>query len=650
MIEIQLRNMANAISEKVCKKEFEDAIKILRSRCKTSELSIHKLTDLYKERLCFARYSIQRIPSSRGRRGSTCAESNHSSIVIHLNDGKRSVSTYTEHPTTLFRDLLKRQSEHIKKWNAQLFNEDNLMNIQKNRLESSSPRYMEIEEAVSFLCYKSFMRFQDNWHRANNDYILHIGNDSNSDNCNKGEKKMYVRSLKSETTRVFVMSDDGNVSRCDCNLSLGYEEQCIHEIVIHGMKFKKELFAEWHQRRSRVSCATVPENMKENVDLIQDTSPRSVQEALIMAQGKNPFVCKEETSSHTINHSYHDDRIGHGHRDNDECSTYNRSLKISKREIINITGEFCGNLQNASDETQIKLFGLMLDMNKAARLDGKQNTVLNGQTVNHKESVDELIYKTVESYKKSFLPRNGNFQPVSLSLSIPNRSVRARQVHKRIMPTAEKNTLAFKCAKKSKPTCSFCKEQNHRVNNCLKRRDLSKSGNEFVLCNEFAYRHQYDKLIDGFEQSANLKKWSYEQQCLQERMDVSRGYKHLVIEEAFSVLQRRLGMRFPMGSMYFRINYIDDLGNVTNDGHPVLVSGDVLKSYLLTSSGRKTRIFVYDKTSHVNCLTTKFEGNEKLLKSPFEHTQAYNDLNKLSYPVTPDDSQEINEFLNTDYC
>ena len=618
MIEIQLRNMANALSENVCKKEFEDAIQILRTRCRTSDLSIHKLKDFYNERLCFARYSIQRIPSSsRGRRGSTCAESNHSSVVIHLNDGKRSVSTYTEHPTTLFRDLLRRQSEHIKKWNAQLFNEENLMSIQISRLISSSPRYKEIEEAASFLCYKSFMRFQDNWHRANNDYVLNIGNDLNSVNSRNGEKIMYVRSLKSETTRVFVMNDDGNYSRCECNLSLGYEEQCIHEIVIQGMKFKKELFAKWHQRRSRVSCATAPDSMKTDVDVKHDTSPRSVHEALNMAQGENPFLCKEETSSHSINHSCHDDRIQYSHRNNDDRSTYNRSLKISKREIINITGEFCGNLQNAGEETQLKLFGLMLDMNKAARLDGKQNTVLNGNSLNHKETVDDLLYQTIEKYKKSFIPRNDNFKPASLSLIIPDRSVRARQVHKRIMPTAEKNNLAFKCAKKSKPSCSFCKEQNHRVNNCLKRRELSKCGNEFVMCNEFTYRHQYEKLIDGLEQSANLKEWSYEQHCLQERMDVSWGYKHLVIEEAFSVVQRRLGMRFPMGSMYFRLNYIDDLGNVTKDEYPVLVSGDVLKSYLLTSSGRKTRIFVYDKTSHMN-LRTKLEGNQILLKSPFE--------------------------------
>ena len=75
------------------------------------------LKDFYDDRHSYADYSILQIPGLRGFRGSSCAESNHSSILVHLNDGSRGENKYKEHPTTLFKDLLRRNQSHIKKWN-----------------------------------------------------------------------------------------------------------------------------------------------------------------------------------------------------------------------------------------------------------------------------------------------------------------------------------------------------------------------------------------------------------------------------------------------------------------------------------------------------------------------------------------------------
>ena len=73
LIEHQLRKMANANSEDVCRKEFDEAVLILRTRCRNGHESINVLKQLYEERKSFAQYSVKNIPSIRGRRGSTCS-------------------------------------------------------------------------------------------------------------------------------------------------------------------------------------------------------------------------------------------------------------------------------------------------------------------------------------------------------------------------------------------------------------------------------------------------------------------------------------------------------------------------------------------------------------------------------------------------
>ena len=99
------------------------AVSLLKQNPNHSHSLINDLKELYSERASFALYSVKSIQGNRGRRGSSCSESNHSSIIIHLNDGVRSLNKYCEHPTTLFKDLLRRQEYHIKKWNNKLFEE-----------------------------------------------------------------------------------------------------------------------------------------------------------------------------------------------------------------------------------------------------------------------------------------------------------------------------------------------------------------------------------------------------------------------------------------------------------------------------------------------------------------------------------------------
>ena len=91
-------------------------------------------------------------------------------------------------------------------------------------------RNSDLENAAVTLCYKSYQRFCRNWKAATTQYSLHPGNE--------------VKNIHHDAPpRTFVMNNNGSFSRCTCHGRLGYEEQCVHEIVIHKYQFKKELFA-----------------------------------------------------------------------------------------------------------------------------------------------------------------------------------------------------------------------------------------------------------------------------------------------------------------------------------------------------------------------------------------------------------------------
>ena len=276
--------MANAHTEDDCKKAFDDAVRVLRTRSSNGHVSINILKDLYKERKSFSQYSIKSIPSSRGRRGSTCSESNHSSIIIHLNGGQRSVSEYTEHPATMFRDLLIRQSHHINKWNSELFNQGNMLRVEMNRLIQKSPREPCLEKAAGFLCLLSYYRFKDAFSRST-DYVSHQSEDE------EGNVECCVQSKRFDTAppRVFQLQSDGFFSRCTCHNRIGYQEQCVHEIVVYE-GFVQLLFAEWHKRRNNVNCSEAVHQPKfgEKIDS-SDLQP-SVDEGLREAKVRcNPF-------------------------------------------------------------------------------------------------------------------------------------------------------------------------------------------------------------------------------------------------------------------------------------------------------------------------------------------------------------------------
>ena len=325
---------------------------------------------------------------------------------------------------------------------------------------------------------------------------------------------------------------------------------------------------------------------------------------------------------------------------------YKCQFRITYREWQKVQREVDGAFMNARKETRTKVMALQLEIRNALHLDGNiQSSALICDGEDTSYNIDMAFQSIVTNYRKSFTPMRGNFNPVKRSLSIPNRNVRARQPHKRLMPRSEQFNLSFKKAKRVKPTCGFCRQENHRIGTCPKKEQFRSKGEEFVLCNDEKSKFQCQQLINKLETCRNVFPWDYRKNAIND-IDVTRGYKHIIIHEAYSfVISSRVDIR----SMFFKVGFIDGSGNEVEDNGELFFSGEGVERFLhnATKRSRTGKVFVYvrcniascDSLSHtLTCLTP-----QQLLLSPTSNWPNH------CQQITPDDRdiQKMDKFNGT---
>lgn len=260
-IEPYLRNMAHAYSATKCEQSYMAALNYIKENTRYSEKDVNLLKDFYAQRENYALFHLHSIRGLRGKRGSTASESNHSSVLFHLNDGERIKNQYCEHPTTLFRDLIKRADEHIVIGNEQLNNEREMLICEKRNIQLTSEHdNIELLKASDVLCYKSFLRFKDNVKKANLYYF------------DKNNLQVIRINHVDSDPRCFFRNEIGEYSRCNCKDAIQYQEQCVHEIVLHHYLFKKELFDQWHYRRDYITSSPLPDELRQESIMSESTS------------------------------------------------------------------------------------------------------------------------------------------------------------------------------------------------------------------------------------------------------------------------------------------------------------------------------------------------------------------------------------------
>jgi hypothetical protein len=487
------------------------------------------------------------------------------------------------------------------------------MNIEISLIEQSSPRNNELLEAARYMCFQSYNRFKKNWHRGNNNYTL--------------QKGLEVHYLENDTSKpiIFEQYEDSSFSPCICNDKKAFEEQCVHEIVVYRQKFMKNLFANWHMRRECVTCSPSP--LTTNSNKISKEIPVATDWLKSERKGPNPFgECNNmllhsngcNTSGFLKGGSHHvTEYQDYGMNDTTESYTPCSQLKVTSSTMHKLSGEFNGNWNKASEETQTKVFAIYLELNSLLMFDGQNPSMK--LSPERTATVDKMFSDIVVNYQKSFLGKSGNFQPVKLLLKSPHRNILQKQPKARLKPTQEIVSKRFKQVKKSVTTCTFCKEPGHQRTNCSRRIALQNEGTEYTMNNDVGMKIHFRSLINELESHSNIEPMHYGWEVL-DQLDSRQGFRRMLIENAYSAIKQVGSVAVSLNSMYFRITFLDKNAHALNERIPTIISGSVLKFYLQKACEKVTPIYIYNKCA-LKRTTAVQENVDKAMIDPYKREQ-----------------------------
>ena len=101
--------MCYSRTESQFEESFSKAMSILQEKQNRNENLEEQLRKFYNKCSTYAPYTLSKTRGTCGCRGSSISESNHSSVLVHLNEGDKFGKTYCEKLHTLVKDLLFRQ-------------------------------------------------------------------------------------------------------------------------------------------------------------------------------------------------------------------------------------------------------------------------------------------------------------------------------------------------------------------------------------------------------------------------------------------------------------------------------------------------------------------------------------------------------------
>ena len=630
-----LTAMVYSRSEEEFLEVYNDCKTELTSGTYVRQHHLDNLSKLFRERQTYSNYCISKIQSSRGRKGSTSSESNHSSLIIHLN-GARSVNSYKERPLTLVKDVLERQAKHIVKWNRSLFNEDREMRLIINKL-SSTGEESNLKEAAKFLCKRSYQRFVDNWHRAKNEYSLVGGNKVQFLNCTNAK------------LRIFNQRDDGSWIRCGCQGQIAFEEQCVHEIVLHGCRFKKDLFASWHKRRSNVTSSPIPSHMKRmeernlyyTATLVQTDSDD--EEDLVEAEVDNT-IPHEEWCDNTIPHEEWSVT-----RNKSKATNYT----VTHNDFFRVQKEFNGCLRNCEYAVLEKLFAIQLEMLEIAKFNSSSET-----TMMSARTIDECFNSIVSNYKKAFVPSGCSFSSTApmvrnsgKRLSEPPSDVQRRQPSKRLKSFRERAIDSRRSRVKTKNVshCSFCSSTSHVITGCPKKEQYSLESR----MTELSLKNALDLNCKGADES--LIESIQSGAIIIERDDITGVVKYLTpTQESRNIILKQAirvkgiphskdNERPRISSLVFACNFLNDFGEP--DEEMTLITGLALKTYIRNAAkkrGKKTYVFdqTYKKGNNGNEKGNSGTSSEQKIGNSIEYAQDMSNNPMAQDPIEIDNRSE----------
>ena len=571
-IEGHLREMCNATSEHVFDVAYSKAMAMLQNAVNRNGKAEDELKSFKEEKATYASYILCKKRGTRGKHGSSLAESNHSSVLVFLNDGEKKINTYCEEPHTLVKDLFQRQKCHINKWNEELYNDSLKMHIEANSFNASTPP--ALVSANSCLSLLSYGRFKKRVLRLN-EYCLEV----------KSDTHIVIRSRKyanASPRHCYKSSPEDAFFTCHtCEAAVAYEEQCEHSLLSNDMHFIREHFAQRHFRRESVQGSYIHDpaeailgnsEMEFVVDnAVFDSAMDNIDDASIIS-----------TPDHCQASSWENDEIA-------DIGNNGVTIKpLSFKDLQRLFDDILSKYDKCNDDVKYSVGSLAVSMKEMTVTDGKSRGILDvGASVDIMSKMSSII----DRHKSSFLPKSNAFVAVGTNMLKPSATQIRKESKHRLRPNREKRNKGQSMVKgttarvnhKAQSSCSFCGNQ-HRITSCKQRKLLQQVATEYLLgANESGLsnlirRMEHDKPFNSPSEVGNLLS----------SLGTGKG-KHVFIHHVWSAMQQDICR---LTDMSFEISFINSRGCTEEERHQITGQGfNEIISNLNSMQARKK--FVY---------------------------------------------------------
>ena len=615
-VEPYLRQMVDSATEKY----FEFSLKQAKLKIKSinngrEDREASASLDMFADkRSCYASHILKICKGTMGRKGSSVAESNHSSVLVYLNDGVRKQNDYCEDPHALMNDLFQIQKGHIQKWNVLLQEQHVKMECEIRTLQSMEGNSFSkciLLDAAKHLTVESYETFQKDVMSSQ-----HLSLDTEHDEINECDVTVIhdVRYPNSTPRKFSDMKQ-----RCDCERQVGYMAQCRHEIMLHG-KFILGCFALCHHRRQRVEGSS-----------IGWTKPCNIIEEICDTNTDDGITIDMETSDNNTNiididNSYHQDPL-------DPIHLHRKSVQpVSKKVINTMCNNIIYNYSKLSTETQLAVSGSLISIEQLVNNGESNSQALPGDMINSETMLMDHMTKFVDSYNTAFKSpttfNTSSQRKSALPARASSSTIRKKQSKKRLRgrrqiqvdklkrskcaqdtatmsETNDRSTiLPVKKNAKKEPMCSFCNKTGHKCTRC-----------------EIMNQHKLNATtVDSKTDRDNLLIRLCNATTVSPPSDI--GKKSLIVDlekaknNAHFIIHRVFGKKdgikghVNMEDMNMLVSFIYNGGIAQQRDKEILVDGkEVHRLVMHANSMLKKKNYTFDKTTHNHHDTESHAGD-----------------------------------------
>ena len=573
-------------------KGYESALNVLKNRDNRYARHESSLREFEELKNTYASYILCKKKGTRGKHGSSISETNHASILVHLNDGVKQGNHYYEKPHTLVKDLFLRQEKHVIRWNQQMYDENNDLILLRSKINKETNPHLY--RASEMLCLNSFKQFQERMERAKL-YSKQMTTQTNA----------TIRSLThpSAPCRQCYRNNINEYFTClTCESSIAREEQCVHSLNANDFVFIPEQFASYHFRRKLVSGSYISMDPNETEvidrehddDISDDDSEYSVRNTSSEMTADNEYSIEEQQGA------FFEQLPGQG-----------KAVKcLSASELKNVMDEILGNYTLCSNPVKKTINAIMISLNEMCITDGNSNGILDGS--DDKESNDETLNRVnnlILEHRNTFLSSKNNFTLDTYNDSeYLKRSKNHFRKHKknRLMSNRHKaikkakkyndiskfNSTNLQRNKKKILSCKFCGSTalGERLSSCKKRAHLQGISIEYTLGN---VHNGLKKFVTKIEHNTCFES---DEQAPENYITVGENSmsRHFFIHRIWHRQPMYNSLHNPIENTIVEFSYITKLGDI--DIKKNYITGKALHEMLVGCNLKKGPIFLYDKT------------------------------------------------------